>query len=88
MVAKEFSQQYGLDFKEIFAPVDKINTIHTLIADASIHKWNTSQMDVKNVFLNGDLYEEVYMIPPSDVPHKLGKVCKLKKTLYGLKQMP
>ncbi|XP_022158866.1 uncharacterized protein LOC111025329 [Momordica charantia] len=45
-------------------------------------------MDVKNAFLNGDLYEEVYMTPPPDVAHQLGEVCRLRKALYGLKQAP
>ncbi|XP_058754773.1 uncharacterized mitochondrial protein AtMg00810-like [Vicia villosa] len=45
-------------------------------------------MDVKNAFLNGDLQEEVYMVPPQGVSHNQGEVCKLKKALYGLKQAP
>ena len=45
-------------------------------------------MDVKNVFLNGDLEEEVYMIPPLCVSHNPWEVCKLKKALYGLKHAP
>lgn len=44
-----------------------------------------SQMDVKNAFLNGDLHEEVYIVPPPSVSHKHGEVCKLKKVLFGLK---
>lgn len=45
-------------------------------------------MDVKNAFLNGDLSEEVHMIPPLGVPHNHGEVCRLRKALYGLKQTP
>jgi len=59
----------------------------TLIVVASIFQWKMFQMDVKNAFLNEDLYEEVYMIPPG-VSHKSSDVCKLQKALYGLKQTP
>lgn len=45
-------------------------------------------MDVKNVFLNGELKEEVYMIPPPGVSHNPNEVSKLKKALYSLKQVP
>ncbi|CAJ2650750.1 unnamed protein product [Trifolium pratense] len=88
LVAKGFSQQYGMDYEETFAPVAKMTTIRTLIVVASVRQWPISQMDVKNAFLNGDLLEEVYMVPPSGVSHNPGEVCKLKKALYGLKQAP
>jgi hypothetical protein len=88
LVAKGFSQQYGMDYEETFAPVAKMTTIRTLIAVASVRQWNISQMDVKNAFLNGDLQEEVYMVPPLGVSHNQGEVCKLRKALYGLKQAP
>jgi len=55
LVAKEYSQQYGMDYEETFALVEKMTTIHTLITVASIRQWYISQLDVKNVFLNGDL---------------------------------
>ncbi|KAK6145658.1 hypothetical protein DH2020_022478 [Rehmannia glutinosa] len=65
-----------------------MTTFRTLIVVYSVRKWHISQLDVKNVFLNGDLQEEVYMIPPPGVPHNQGEVCKLKKALYGIKQAP
>ena len=74
-----------MDYEETFAHVAKMTTVRTLVIVASIHQWHISQMDVKNTFLNGDLQEEVYMVPLHGVSYKTGEVCKLKKTLYGLK---
>ena len=68
MVAKGFTQEYGIDYEETFAPVARMTSIRTLIAVASIRGWKLSQMDVKNAFLNGDLHEEVYMKPPTGLP--------------------
>ncbi|XP_019439031.1 PREDICTED: uncharacterized protein LOC109344732 [Lupinus angustifolius] len=77
-----------MDYEETFAPVANMTTIRTLIAIASVRQWHISQMDVKNAFLNGDLHEEIYMVPPPGVSHNPGEVCKLQKSLYGLKQAP
>jgi len=70
--------------------VTKIATIETLIASATIHDLVVHQMDVKTAFLNGDLEEEIYMSQPKgcEVPGWENKVCKLRKSLYDLKQAP
>ena len=90
LVAKGYSQTYGVDYDETFAPVAKMNTIRTIISIAANHGWKLFQLDVKNAFLHGDLEEEVYMeIPPGFNSRETeGKICKLKKSLYGLKQSP
>ena len=68
----------------------KIAAIRTLIVVAAIHNLVVHQMDVKISFLNADLEEEIYMPQPEgcEVPSQQNKVCKLSKSLYGLKQSP
>jgi Reverse transcriptase (RNA-dependent DNA polymerase) len=64
-VAKGYTQTYGVDYEETFAPVAKINTVRTLISCAMNLGWDLFQLDVKNIFLHNDLKEEVFMeIPP------------------------
>ena len=90
LVAKGYKQEFGVDYKEVFALVARHDTIRLVIAMAAQNSWPIFQLDVKSAFLHGDLKEEVFIDqPPGYV--KLGnehKVYKLKKALYGLKQAP
>ena len=70
LVARVFSQQYGLDYDETFSPVAKITTTHVLIALAASKSWKLWQMDVKNAFLHGELDREIYMEQPKGFESK------------------
>ena len=88
LVARGYSQKEGLDYKETFAPVAKFASIRTLLALAAHQDYEVHQMDVKTAFLNGDLDVDLYMQQPEGflVAGQEELVCKLRKSIYGLKQ--
>jgi hypothetical protein len=89
LVSKGFSQIEGIDYNETFAPLAKMNFICLVLSLVCSHKWEVHQMDVKSTFLHGDLQEEIYMEQPLGyVQNDSSLVCHLKKSLYGLKQVP
>lgn len=89
LVAKGLAQKAGIDFNETFAPVAKLTSIRVVLALTAKYDWLAHQMDVKTAFLSGDLNEVIYMQQPEgyvDPTRPVEFVCKLKKSLYGLKQ--
>jgi transposase InsO family protein len=88
LVAKGFSQKEGVDYKETFSPVSSKDSFRIVMALVAHFDLELHQMDVKTAFLNGDLTEDVYMLQPDgfQVSGKEHMVCKLKKSIYGLKQ--
>ncbi|GJY60052.1 putative ribonuclease H-like domain-containing protein [Tanacetum coccineum] len=90
LVAQGFTQEEGIDYDEVFAPVAKIEAVRLFLAYASFMRFIVYQMDVKSTFLYGTIEEEVYVCQPPgfEDPQFPDKVYKVEKALYGLPQAP
>jgi len=89
LVARGFTQTYGIDYKET-SPVVRLNSICVLLSIAVNQGWPLHQLDVSNAFLYGELTEQVFMEQPPgySTPGLTDKVCHLQHAIYGLKQSP
>lgn len=85
-MAKGYSQIEGIDYAETFAPVVRYTSVRVLLAIASQKNWMITQMDAVTAYLNGTLEEEIFMVQPAGYEDGTEKCCKLKKSIYGLKQ--
>lgn len=92
LVAQGFTQQEGIDYLDTFSPVAKLTSVKLLLGLAFLKGWSLTQMDVSNAFFHGDLDEEIFMslpqgyTPPENTTLPPQPVCRLLKSLYGLKQ--
>jgi hypothetical protein len=88
IVAKGFRQEYGVDFDEVFLLAVKMTTLRFLLGVVGHEDLELLQLDVKTELLHGDLDEEIYMEQPQGFasPSREHLVCRLRKSLYGLKQ--
>ncbi len=88
LFAKGFHQVHDVDYDTTFSPVAMFKSIRILLAIAAFHDYEIWQIDAKIAFLNGKLEEDVYMTQPEGFvnPKDVGKICKLQRSIYGLKQ--
>ena len=88
LVAKGYSQREGIDYKETFSPVSSKDSFRIIMALVAHFDLELHQMDVKTAFLNGDIDKTIYMTQPEnfEIGDSKSMVCKLKKSIYGVKQ--
>ncbi|KAH9752597.1 hypothetical protein KPL71_014753 [Citrus sinensis] len=90
LVVKGYAQKEGIDFNEIFSPLVRLTTVRVVLAMCATFDLHIEQLDVKTTFLHGELKEKIYMLQPEGFAEtgKENLVCRLNKSLCGLKQVP
>ena len=88
LVSKGYSQVHGIDYIETFSSMAKMDSIRLALAIAASKQWEVHHIDLKCAFLNGDITEDIYMQKPKGFVSNPSLVCRLKKSLYRLKQPP
>lgn len=90
LVAKGYTQEHGIDYGEVYAPVTRLETVRLLLALAAKNYWQVHHLEVKTTFLNGELTEDVFVAQPEGFETNGNEqlVYKLVKALYGLRQAP
>lgn len=86
LVARGYTQREGIDFTETFSPVVRMESVRMLLVIANQLDMQILQIDVKTAFLNGELEESIFMTQPEGYVKERGKVCRLQRSIYGLKQ--
>ena len=86
LVARGFSQMHGIDYEDTFAPTVKFDTLRVFMALTALEDLECHQIDVNNAFTESFLKEEIYMSPPAGVTVAPGRVFRVLRSLYGLKQ--
>jgi hypothetical protein len=90
LVVKGYLQRHGIDYDEVFSPVVRHTSIRAVLALVTHQNLELEQLDVKTAFLHGNLEEEIFMVQLEGFkqPGTKNLVCRLKKSLYGLKESP
>ena len=86
LVAEGFTQKQDVDYDETYTPVGTYTALRTLIALAAFYDWDIRQIDISTAFLHGRLKHKIYMRSPKNIQVQNGKILRLIKTLYSLKQ--
>lgn len=86
LIAQGFTQTEGEDYFETYAPVSRQESLRALTAFAALHRFHIHQLDVVAAYLHSTLEEEIYMKQPPEFDDGTGRVCRVIKAIYGLKQ--